>query len=221
MSKIWIFGDSYSTPFSRGDYWQEGYLKWKGYTPEVFGDILKREYGMPIEWLSDGGICNDSIFQRIYTNANRIQKGDILIIGWTSIQRFRLSLEVDMWWNITGNSGNKWLSNEVYPDISQRTIDEILINREGRMWVKEFEDRVRFVDWLFGGNRVINWSPFNGVLEDKIIPKFQTIREETGGEVNDGHMSEGGHKEIAKGMIELLNNPSQLKEFNNLNKRII
>lgn len=222
MSKIWIFGDSYSTPFRRDnrDRWQDGYIKWKGYKPKIFGDILGERFGYEVNYLSDGGICNDFIFERIYTNVSKIKRGDIIIIGWSSINRFRLALENPKWWNIVSVGENRWGDGDTYPNIKPSTIEDILVNRSLSMWMDELNKRKEFIQWLFKGNRVLHWSPFKGVCSGEILNP-QTIEEETNGEVMDTHYSEGGHVMVSEVMWNLLNDKNRLIEFNGIEKRML
>lgn len=224
MHKIWIFGDSFSTPFLRTklDPWQKTYVNWKGYKPKVFGDIIADNLNYKSMYFASGGISNDFIFEKIYTNANKIKKNDIIIIGWSSINRFRLSLENKKWWNIVNSGENKWSDDDEYPDISNRTIGEILLNRELPMWKDELKKRIEFINWLFAKNRVIHWSPFKGVCEYDIFKKNpELIRDETNQEVDDTHYSELGHVQLAELMMDLLNDENELIKLNNLNRRVI
>lgn len=222
---IWVFGDSYSTPF-KNHYtakWANEYIRWKGYPPLHFGDILATELDCNVKYFSEGGLCNDGIFEHIYTQAPNIQKGDVIIIGWSSIHRFRLATLDNKWWNIIPNFNNFGID---YPPISQRTLDEVLVNRDLKLYHSELKKRRGFIQWLFKKNILIQWSPFNDVCVYNVplktgLPKPTTIFDETKGEIEDYHYSEQGHIELADGFLRLINSPTLLETFSTLDKPLI
>lgn len=224
-NKIWIFGDSFSTPYDSQAIgpWAKTYIEWKGYAPKTFGDLLSDELGLEAIHLAKGGASNDSIFESVYTNVHRITKGDIVIIGWSSIPRFRLASLKNTWWDIVPNHNN--LKGDV-PPISQRTIDEILVNRDTLLFKEELENRKKFVKWLLrDGITLIQWSPFKRVclydipIEGKDSPT--TILEETNGLLNDYHYSEQGHIELSKGILNLIRNGNLLDKFSLIDKPLL
>ena len=81
-NKIWIFGDSFSTPFETHDLgpFATKYIKWKGYTPKTFGDILGEKLGLEVLHFAKGGADNDTIFESVYKNAPQIQKDMVKIL---------------------------------------------------------------------------------------------------------------------------------------------
>jgi len=219
---VWIFGDSFSTTFSASnvDIWQIEYIKWKGYVPKCFSDILGDELGCSLKHFAFGGICNDTIFELIYTQAPNIKKNDIVIIGWTSPYRFRLSMLENKWWDIVPNSAQSY--GDMKPPISQRTIDEIAINRDSYTYINELHSRMNFINWLFSENKLIHWTPF--YYEKNKIYGFSginTIYMETNNELMDGHYSELGHKFLASKFIELLNNDVLRNHMNTLYSNLI
>ena len=42
MNKLWVFGDSFSEPFSKVKQvpWKIEYIQWKGYMPKCYGEII-------------------------------------------------------------------------------------------------------------------------------------------------------------------------------------
>ena len=40
MATVWTFGDSLTAPYSEDYDWSNNYIKWKGYIPKVYGDII-------------------------------------------------------------------------------------------------------------------------------------------------------------------------------------
>lgn len=204
-NKIWIFGDSFSTPFDEptlGIFAQQ-YIKWKGYTPKTFGDLLGEELGLDVVHLAKGGTDNDTIFESVYQSAPLIQKGDIVIIGWSFIGRFRLGNKSNGFTTIIPN----FKINESIDFISPNTIDEILINRSFRIWVRELYNRCIFLNWLFKDMKLIQWTPFLDSTNTKLFSptKIDMILNETNRELEDGHYSEKGHRELTEVFLELIN----------------
>jgi hypothetical protein len=215
MKKLWIFGDSFSTPFERQLYasWSLPYVQWKGYVPKTFGDIIGDELGLEVQHLAEGALGNDTIFETIYTNVPLINKGDIVIIGWSSMQRFRL-----------GNDNNKFVtvipSLKQYPTlsfISKSTIEEVLVNRTLPIYYDEICKRIIFLNWLFKDMILIQWTPFWD-MRIKIWgdSEFSTITNETDGLIVDAHYSELGHKQLTNKFLEMIGDDTLRKTINSL-----
>jgi hypothetical protein len=215
MKKLWIFGDSFSTPFEKQLYasWSLPYVQWKGYLPKTFGDIIGDELGLEVQHLAEGALGNDTIFETIYTNVPLINKGDIVIIGWSSMQRFRL-----------GNDNNKFVtvipSLKKYPTlsfISKSTIEEVLVNRTLPIYYDEICKRIIFLNWLFKDMILIQWTPFWD-MRIKIWgdSEFSTITNETDGLIVDAHYSELGHKQLANKFLEMIGDDTLRKTINSL-----
>jgi hypothetical protein len=215
MSKIWIFGDSYSTPFDNKTigHWVNPYIEWKGYVPKTFGDMIGEELGLEVMHFGRGGSDNDTIFESIYQNASLIQKEDIVIIGWSSVVRYRL-----------GNKNRKFTTiipyfeiNEALSFISKSTIEEILVNRTLPAYYTELYNRVYFLNWLFRDMKLIQWTPFH-YKQNKLYGsnEISIITKETNGEVKDSHYSEEGHRELKDKFLEFLNDDRLREEINSL-----
>ena len=213
--KIWIFGDSYSTPYSNKEVgaWAKEYIKWKGYEPKTFGDILGDELEVEVMHFGIGGIDNDTLFESIYKSAPLIQKEDIVIIGWSSLIRFRLATLQNKFATIIPNFG---IHNSL-SFISKNTIEEILVNRTLWSYYKELYDRIEFLNWLFKDTKLIQWTPFyfNSI---KIYgdASITTIHTETNEELKDYHYSEKGHRELANTFLEFINNDKLRNKINSL-----
>ena len=98
-NKLWVFGDSFSTPFHLHFWGANGYIKWKGYEPHIFSHHISKHYGLKIESRSLCGMDNYSIMERVCRELKNIKDGDIVIIGWSSMLRFRM----------VGKDGNMWI----------------------------------------------------------------------------------------------------------------
>jgi hypothetical protein len=198
---VWIFGDSFSLPFvSEGmPHWAEDYITWKGYVPISFGELISTKVNQELTNLSVGGSDNDTIFELILINSPLIKKDDIIIIGWSSIERFRLQSNGKSFSTYIPNWDNK--INNV--DISKNTINEILVNRTGPAYLEELKNRLDFINWLFNDNVLIQWSHFKTKYVSLPIT-CNSITKETKGELVNGHYSELGHRQLSDYFLTLI-----------------
>jgi hypothetical protein len=155
---IWIFGDSYSANFDhdrQGPFSLE-YINYKGYIPKTFGGFLSDYLNCEHINLAIPGNNNDTIFEEVIKNAPIIRKGDIVIIGWSDIIRFRLAEhENEKTFISVLPRRNK---PERLADVSVNTTDEILVNRMSSAYYEEFKIRFNFINWLFRDNILIQWT---------------------------------------------------------------
>jgi hypothetical protein len=212
---LWVFGDSYSTPYEDrtiGD-WVIPYIEWKGYVPKTFGDVLSKELDITVKHLAKGGLDNDTIFEIIIKSAPLIQKEDIVIIGWSSILRFRLA-----------NSGKGFTTiipnfnvHHTLSFISTNTIEEILVNRSLLGYKNELYDRIKFLNWLFDDMILIQWTPFwNKGIKIWGNKSLSTITSETNNLIVDYHYSELGHKQLTNEFLEMINDDTLRKTNNSI-----
>jgi hypothetical protein len=214
-NRLWIFGDSFSTPYDGNGIgqWTLPYIQWKGYVPKTFGDLLGEELGLEVMHFAKGGNDNDSIFESVYQNAPQIKKGDVVIIGWSSTIRFRLS-----------SINNKFITiipqfkiNESLSFISKSTIEEVLVNRSLPAYYNELYNRVHFLNWVFRDIKIIQWTPFWDTNK-KLYGSYDilNITKETNNEVVDGHYSEKGHVQLKDKFLEFLNDDGLRERINSL-----
>jgi hypothetical protein len=215
MKTLWIFGDSFSTRFNNKTLgvWDTEYCNWKEYVPEYFGDIITNQLGVQSKHFGIRGADNDTIFEMILKQAPNIRKGDIVIIGWSSIHRFRLADFTKGF--ITYRQSDKFKQN--IPFISKNTIEEIFVNRSLLGYKHELYGRVKFLNWLFNDMILIQWTPF----WDKEIKiwgdsEFSTITNETDGLIVDAHYSELGHKQLTNKFLEMISDDTLRKTINSM-----
>lgn len=178
---IYVFGDSFSQPFSKEtDY---SYVTHKGYNPKQYYDYFRKELGMKCVNKSRGGLSNDFIFNLFMNEYKNIMNGDMVIFGWTDVTRFEF---VD-------TENNRWMSSLwKYQDIlSQNTVNELRVNRTHPLYIKQFCDRITFINHILKGKKVIHWSWINHEYD-------YSIEAETNGLIKDNHYGEYGHKEVYK-----------------------
>ena len=219
---LWIFGDSFSTPFDNKivGQWATEYCNWKGYIPKHFGDIIGNELGVDVKHFGIGGIDNDTIFETILKQVPNIRKGDMVIIGWSNVLRFRLVDSDGKFKTIVPNFIDDAL--KCFDNISKSTIEEIVVNRTHHLYKGELYTKVEFLNFLFKDMKLIQWTPF---LWDGIrilgFKHINTILMETNGEIEDGHYSEIGHVEISKKFIDMLNDDKLRNDSNRLYNPVI
>jgi hypothetical protein len=212
MPTIWTFGDSYTAPFTPDpnlNDWRNNYCDWKGYVPKVYGDVISETLGMPLKNLGQGGIDNRTILDSIIDSLGTIKDDDIIIIGWSSILRFRLVNTSNKFQAVLPSIPRKIYKNLGF-DVKPSTLEDILVNRSHVNYVKEHNKTIKMIRFLFKKNTVIQWSPFcmnncgDGMKVENIILDIQNIRTETDGDVDDGHFSEKTQRDLAEKLLSIL-----------------
>lgn len=199
---VWVFGDSFSADFDDQSNicWSQSYIDMKGYIPKSFGEIISSKLNCGYTNKSIGGTDNDTIYETICDNSQLINENDIIIIGWTSINRFRFPTNVNKWRTILSSHIDMTLSN-----VSEKTFEEIIYNRSSPVYIDELKKRITFLNWVFKNCVVIHWSPFKTPLSDiKQFHNIETIMDETNESLREYHYSERGHLQISNHIMELI-----------------
>lgn len=224
MRTLWVFGDSFTEgydsfvtkhPNGHRIEWRDKYINWKGYIPKVFSEILSEKLDLKFINKGIGGADNYTILDSIIQSLEYIKEDDIVIIGWSTISRYRLANQqnefesITMWWQ---NASDVALDRI---GVSQSSINDIMINRvDNKAYVNEINGYIKLINHMFKTNKVIHWSPFyiNTTLGLKIIkiPKLESILNETKGEVEDLHFSEPAHFELADHFYHIIHNDNTL-----------
>jgi hypothetical protein len=177
---IYIFGDSFSVPFSKTPEWS--YVIEKGYIPKQYYDYFGEERNDYCINKSKQGGSNDFIFNEFMNTYGNILDGDMVIFGWSDISRFEfVDRNLNIWQSSI--SGNNQMS------ISSKTIDEMIVNRTHNLYLEQFYVRISFINQILKGKKVIHWSWV------KNLSDF-TIKKETNDLINDNHYGEYGHKKL-------------------------
>ena len=228
MPKLWIFGDSFSET-NEGRFlvkWRTDYINWKKYVPKVFSDFLSANLGMPCRNLGIGGADNYTIMDSIIDSLNKIDREDIIIIGWSSTIRFRVASREGSFLTVRpDNLNNKdknsqlisTISNTSYlTDISVDALNEIIVNRCELPYVDEINRYIKLINHIYPDNIIINWSPFkqeeDGLFVTPIKQKIETIFEETNGEIYDMHFSENGNRQMSEYLYDLIKSYDNTKK---------
>lgn len=209
MKKIWTFGDSFTQgflpQFDNSNPWANDYCKWKGFIPKVFGEILSLKFNLELNNLGKYGSCNDEIFQKFADYADQIKPGDIVIVGWTYITRFKIATDSNDFMTISHVQERQ----PAYTEISMDTINEILYNRNKfTVYFRDVLNYMKIIRLICKDCLVIFWN-FDGYgsgWEDDNLSEFvgqliphrnrHRIREENP-EFMDMHYSELGHIQLA------------------------
>jgi hypothetical protein len=203
MGTVWTFGDSLTEGFKSGDLWARTYVKWKGYIPLTYGEIVANNFEYQIINLGKGGSDNYTIFETFCKNVNKFEENDIVIIGWSDIGRFRLCNINGRWTSIVPNFLNDITNID---NLSQNTVNEILVNRTSDVYIDEVNNWINVIKKSLNGIKLINWSTFNqGKINGYFINNIELIFNETNGKVNDSHFSEKGQRTVAETIIKLIN----------------
>lgn len=209
--KIWTFGDSYTSAF-RDMEWADQYTKWKGYVPKVYGELISDWMNIELSNKGKGGFDNYSILQMICNHADKINSEDIIIIGWSNVIRFRLVNDFGGWCRVLSNYSRN-APEFVVNDISDNTLNEMLVNRQHPLHLTEIRSWIKLLDLTFHKNMVIHWSPFHNNISNHSFgcAKYEKIKFETNGKLNDGHFSEKGQFDLAKDLMEIINKTKSKK----------
>jgi len=203
MGKLYVFGCSYSALHNihlLNDPSLKRYYEYRGGTfPPVWSEILAEKLGLELVNTAEWGLDNYSIFENFCKLSDQINSEDVVIIGWSQTFRFRLYSE-------TLNrlsSLNVWKTNEnhQFSNISQQTIDEVLVNRDNSLWVDEVYNWMNIINRLskLVNFKLLHWSFFTEFPKMYLINKLldlgaEYITHETNGEVNNEHFGEIGHQ---------------------------
>lgn len=213
---IWIFGDSYSCEWE--DVVGKRHKQYvKDYKPTIhFSNIMKEELNCDNMFNgSKSGNCNYSILQSVCDCIDRIQKDDIVIIGWSEITRWR-SVSFGKQWRVVGVNFNH--TSEEFRKES--------VNRNDKRIVSELNSWIKLLDFALP-NQIVHWTPFQSLTTDSrtykvqhknhpelniLAPPFhmKRISEET--EIPDWHITEEGHIDIAKWLISVVNKTNEYEK---------
>jgi len=215
---LWTFGDSLTDGFRSTDTWAKEYNEWKGYVSKTYGEIISDKLKMNLVNLGKGGSDNNTIFETFCKNIKNIKKDDIVIIGWSSVVRFRLAENESRWKMFVPAYGGddqkkKWMDKQIKDinNISIKTIDEILVNRMSHLYINEINILINFLEYIVKDFKIINWSAYeNGKINTNYAAFCERITTETKEEIQDGHFSEKGHLQLSEFLIDILNNNQKL-----------
>ena len=216
MAKLFTSGCSYTEGFdvNLSDNYKR-YKEFRGEFPKSWPEILSEKLGYHLVNYGEGASGNQQIICEICKKCGEFTKDDIVIIGWSFTERYRMASNND-WIKLGPGSTDAKV-------ISKTTHDEITLNRTLSPYVEELYDYEKIIDklsesigfqvyyWTFQSHIIYNQP--KEILNNKKYLLFdkmrdhhhhcfrvihdnggQTIAEETNGLIDDSHMGELGHK---------------------------
>jgi hypothetical protein len=223
MSKLWVFGDSFSATNDRRiiERWRLDYINWKGYVPKVFSDFLSEKLNISARNMSVSGADNYTIIESIIDCLNKINSDDIILIGWSSTIRSRIASKNNTFLTIRPNNLNNQSTikdTSYLTDVCVDCLSEIVVNRNNQIYIDEINKYIKLINHMYPDNVIIYWSPFQqekeGMFVTPIEPKIEKIFEETNGKLPDTHYGEFGHEQISEyfyGLIKNYDNSKKVK----------
>ena len=203
MNTVWTFGDSLTDGFRSNNTWAKKYVEWKGYIPLTYGEIISKKLNYKLINLGKGGSDNNTIFESFIKKINNIKDGDIVIIGWSDIVRFRLATKNNEWSSFVPNFDNNLTNME---NISNQTITEVSVNRLSDVYIDEVNIWINFIKKTIKNFKVINWSTFNqGKINGIFLFDLEQITNETNGVIKDFHFSEKGQEQLSEILLTEIN----------------
>jgi hypothetical protein len=147
------------------------------------------------------GNDNDNIFEKFTEVYKNIEQDDLVIFGWTILNRFSICNNLKkgqpdeyLWGSSTGFNEFDW-------------VESAALNKSTKLYYNRIHKLINFINNILVTNKVVHWTwkyePGNEILDEK------TIKYETNGDVNDFHYNENTHLILYNKMI---------KEFENNNK---
>jgi hypothetical protein len=158
--KLYVFGDSHTQTFrsfmeSGWAGWVKPYVERIGEIPDNFSEIISKEYEIELVNLGRGGMSNYSIFDKFYQTYKSIKPNDIVVFGWTSINRFRLATNVNDFADILPFTPHPKQND----DVELTSTNEIAVNRETHsIWWSEVTQFIKIIKDLLPKNKILHWT---------------------------------------------------------------
>ena len=173
MATLFGFGDSFTGGHFQDKHFRP-YQQWREYRggdlPPIWIDLLGTKLGMEVKNYGHGGNSNQETFETICINCNQFKKGDIVIINWTEVTRFR--------WVCKGNfrasegiyDVEYWRRIQVASDdgdcIDKSVKINIVNNRTNKLYIEEIYNYEKIIDELANsiGFTVFYWSGDSNII---------------------------------------------------------
>jgi hypothetical protein len=172
MRTLFGFGDSYTQGHLLCETFMP-FIQWKEYIgkdlPPVWIDLLGEKLNTNVVNCAHAGSSNQEIFHEFIKNMDQIKKGDIVILNWTYIERFRWAAlppstpphPAPPFWKKISTSTPK------DKDITDHTRLEIIENRTTyNLYVDEIYDYQKVIDMIskLVGFDVYYWSADSSII---------------------------------------------------------
>lgn len=222
MNTLFTFGCSFTEDFETSSaLLYKDYKDYKGGKfPDSWPKILSNKLKLELKNYGEGASGNDQIFQEICKRCDEFKKGDIVIVEWSFVERYRIAIDNSQWLKIGSGDvpNNSPITNELHT--------QIILNRTLNPYKELIYDYENIIDVLSKsvGFDVYYWSIMEEIiyllpperrnqkkylLFDKLFNKETPfslihkngglrIHEETNDVIMDYHMGESGHKTQAE-----------------------
>lgn len=164
MKRLHVFGDSFTDTNIISN--NKSYLKWKGYTPKTFHEIISEKLNLEvINYAKSFGMDNYTIFQHICDNVNDLD-GDVVVINWSEPIRFRMvDTSTQKWKTIIPSSVMRLNKGLPYVNgVINETIDDVFVNRENQLWLTEVNSWINLINKALQNSIVVHWSWYNNKI---------------------------------------------------------
>lgn len=206
MTTLWTFGDSFTADYNINSPFDSNvnrYLRLKNEKVlKSWPNILSEKIGAQVKNFSKGGNSNYQIFQDFCDASGEIDEGDIVIICWGLLSKFR-TVKDDQFINQYPTKNKGW--------------DNVIDDREQIKWSDEVYSWEKLIinyskskkfDLYFWCGEETNLS------NDKKITTIHQLRnmgctnmgDETEGMIMDSHFGIEGHKKIADIFFKIITN---------------
>ena len=210
MGRLWVFGDNSSCIFGKTKERRFEYYKRyrNGNFPITWSELLSTNLNLKLNNYAVEGQSNYDIFEWFCKMSNRIQQNDIVLIGWSNVENYRL---VDQhsgeYVTIRPNAIKKSNDLKFLNGITLNSINEISNNRVNNKWLEEIDNWERFIIEYckLKGCKVLFWSfdkrltkphyiggEHNDLRAYLISIGAEDITKETNGLLHDDHFGEKG-----------------------------
>jgi hypothetical protein len=212
MSNLWIFGDNSSAIFGetkeRRYYYYNQYRK--GKFPKTWSELLSEKLNLHLKNYAIGGQSNYDIFEWFCKLSTSIKKDDVVIIGWSAIENFRLVNRENGEFITIRPKALKHVNEIGFLDgINLTTIDEIHNNRINETWNIELFNWENLINLLSKtiGFKIYYWTfdikthkPYyiggkvSNLYEHLKTIGAETITVETNNQLTDNQFGEIGQR---------------------------
>jgi hypothetical protein len=163
--RLFAFGDSHTktfkSHFDAGTVWAKEYFDYLGEIPETYSEIISKKYDIELFNYGIGGCSNYTIFDQFMNNYKSIKPNDIVVFGWTAINRFKLANNVNMFVDILPNTPHPKQNDDV--DLS--STQQLSINRDTHsIWWTEITQFMDVIKSLLPKNKIYHWTWVNPEL---------------------------------------------------------
>jgi len=211
MNRLWVFGDNSSCIFGKTKERRfEYYRRYRnGNFPSSWSEILSNKLDFKLNNYAVAGQSNYDIFEWFCKMSTNLQENDIVLIGWSFVQRFRLYDEHSMdYITIRPNALTHSNVPTLLNGISLDTVNQTLENRNNSKWIEEVNNweilinnycqlkKCKVFYWSF--DEKLNKQHYIGGLHpnfrDYLISiGAEDITKETNGQLIDNNFGEKGH----------------------------